>query len=235
MQRAMLRGGYPLDFCPFRTTLTHNLRGFVDAVFQWFEAVVNWLVHVVETLGVIGIFIMTFLESTFVPIPSEMTMIPAGYLIHQGKLDLVAVLIASIAGTIGGAYFNYWIAKHFGRSLFLRYGKYFFMTPSKLEKLDAFFEKHGAISTFTGRLIPGVRHYISFPAGLAKMEVKKFVIYTALGGAIWMCVLIALGYHIGANKELMVKYMPWVKLGITAFIAVVMVAYIARHRRNIKN
>lgn len=203
----------------------------MDAIFQWFEAVVNWLVHVVETLGVLGIFIMTFLESTFVPIPSEATMIPAGYLIHQGKMDLISVLIASITGTVGGAYFNYWLARYLGRGLFMRYGKYFLMTPEKLEALERFFASHGPVSTFIGRLIPGVRHYISFPAGLANMPRKPFVLYTAAGGALWMSVLIALGYHIGANKELMVKYMPWVKLGILVFIVLVVAIYMKRHSR----
>lgn len=206
----------------------------MEALAQWFEHVVNWLVAFVEHLGVAGVFIMTFLESTFMPIPSEITMIPAGYLIQQGKMELVPVLIASILGTIGGAMFNYWLARKFGRSLFLRYGKYLFMTPEKLAKLESFFAKHGSISTFTGRLIPGIRHYISFPAGLAKMDLKKFTIYTALGGALWMCVLIALGYHIGENKELMTVYMPIIKGCIFLLIAVIGVVYVYRHKKQAK-
>ncbi len=202
----------------------------LEALAQWFDAVVQWLVAFVEHLGVLGIFIMTFLESTFMPIPSEITMIPAGYLIQQGKMDLLSVLIASIVGTVGGAYFNYWIARKYGRGLFIRYGKYFMMTPAKLNKLESFFEKHGVISTFIGRLIPGIRHYISFPAGLAKMDLKKFIIYTALGGAIWMCVLIALGYYIGENKALMTTYLPIIKAGMFLFIVLLMVAYTWRRR-----
>jgi membrane protein DedA with SNARE-associated domain len=201
---------------------------------HWLETFIHWLVAVVEHLGVWGIFIMTFLESTFMPIPSEITMIPAGYLVQQGKMDLVSVLLASIVGTIGGAYFNYWIARRYGRGLFLRYGKYFMMTPEKLVKLESFFEKHGAISTFIGRLIPGIRHYISFPAGLAKMDLKKFIIYTGLGGAIWMSVLLALGYHIGENKELMTVYMPMIKGGMLAFILLFGTFYIVRHNRRAK-
>jgi membrane protein DedA with SNARE-associated domain len=204
----------------------------LEALTQWFDTVVQWLVAFVEHLGVLGIFIMTFLESTFMPIPSEITMIPAGYLIQQGKMDLISVLIASIIGTVGGAYFNYWIARRYGRGLFLRYGKYFMMTPAKLTKLESFFERHGAISTFIGRLIPGIRHYISFPAGLAQMDLKKFVIYTALGGAIWMCVLIALGYYIGENKELMTTYLPIIKGGMLLFIVLLMVVYTWRRRAN---
>ncbi len=198
---------------------------------QWFEHFVQFLVDFVEHLGVLGIFIMTFLESTFMPIPSEITMIPAGYLVQQGKLSLVGTLLASIVGTIGGAYFNYWIARRYGRGLFLRYGKYFLMTPEKLAKLESFFVRHGAISTFIGRLIPGVRHYISFPAGLAMMDRKIFLVYTALGGAIWMCTLLALGYYIGENKELLVTYLPIVKGGMFAFIALLMVGYVWRQKR----
>jgi membrane protein DedA with SNARE-associated domain len=206
----------------------------VEALAQWFDHVVGLLVALVEHLGIWGIFIMTFLESTFMPIPSEITMIPAGYLIQQGKMDLWGVLIASIVGTIGGAYFNYWIARKYGRGLFIRYGKYFMMTPAKLAKLESFFEKHGSISTFIGRLIPGIRHYISFPAGLAQMDVKKFVIYTALGGAIWMSVLIALGYHIGENKELMTVYMPIIKGCMLLAIIVIGVVYIWRNKKAAK-
>lgn len=200
----------------------------METLAQWFDTFVHWLVAFVEHLGIWGIFIMTFLESTFMPIPSEITMIPAGYLIQQGKMDLWSVLLASIVGTIGGAYFNYWIARKYGRGLFIRYGKYFMMTPAKLAKLESFFEKHGSISTFIGRLIPGIRHYISFPAGLAQMDLKKFIIYTALGGAIWMSILIALGYHIGENKELMTVYLPLIKGGMLLSIILLMVVYVAR-------
>jgi membrane protein DedA with SNARE-associated domain len=198
---------------------------------DWIDHLVQWLVAFVEHLGIWGIFIMTFLESTFMPIPSEVTMIPAGFLIQQGKMDLYSVLLASIFGTIGGAYFNYWLARKYGRTLFIKYGKYFFMTPAKLSKLEHFFEKHGAISTFTGRLLPGIRHYISFPAGLAQMDLKKFCIYTGLGGAIWMSVLIAVGYHIGENKELMTTYMPMIKIALLLLIMLGALLYIVRHRR----
>jgi len=206
----------------------------VEALAQWFDHFVSWLVAFVEHFGIWGIFIMTFLESTFMPIPSEITMIPAGYLVQQGKLDLVSVLVASIIGTIGGAYFNYWLARKYGRGLFIRYGKYFMMTPTKLAKLESFFYKHGSISTFIGRLIPGIRHYISFPAGLAQMDLKKFIVYTALGGAIWMSVLIALGYHIGENKELMTVYLPIIKGTMLLCIFVIGVTYVYRHKKEAK-
>lgn len=206
----------------------------MENITQWFDQIVNWLVAFVEHLGVWGILIMTFLESTFVPIPSEITMIPAGYLIQQGKMELWSVLIASIIGTVGGAYFNYWIARYLGRGFFLRYGKYMLVTPEKLEKLEVFFAKHGAISTFTGRLIMGVRHYISFPAGLARMDRRTFILYTALGGALWMITLITIGYYIGSNKELMVTYMPMVKVGILVFVVLLVGVYLWRQKRKVK-
>ena len=203
----------------------------MDTIFDALHHFVTWLVDFVYHLGYLGIFLMTFVESTFVPIPAEVTMIPAGYLIHQGKLDLVPVLLASILGTVGGAYFNYWLAKRYGRTLFERYGKYLMVTPDKLDKLELFFYRHGAISTFTGRLLPGIRHYISFPAGLARMDLKKFVIYTALGGAIWMTVLVMLGYYIGENEDLMKIYLPKAKVAMVVLIVLAGGVYIWRHRR----
>lgn len=206
----------------------------VQGVDSWIDAAIHWLVALVDQLGIGGVFIMTFLESTFAPIPSEATMIPAGYLVHEGKMSLAAVLIASISGTVSGAYFNYWIARHFGRGLLLRYGKYFFIPPEKLEKIELFFASHGPISIFTGRLILGVRHFISFPAGLAKMDLKKFFLYTALGGSLWMSILIALGYSIGKNQELVTRYVPMIKLGICAVVAVLITGYILRHSKRKK-
>lgn len=198
---------------------------------DWLHSALEWLVQFVENLGYWGIFFMTFIESTFVPIPAEATMLPAGYLVHQGKLNFWLVLLASIVGTVGGAYFNYWLAKRFGRDLFIRYGKYLMMTPAKMAKLERFFDKHGAVSTFTGRLVPGLRHYISFPAGLAKMRVAPFLTYTALGGSIWMMVLLVLGYKIGENQDLAKVYMPWIKVGMVAALVIGIGTYVLIRKR----
>ncbi|MFZ4124972.1 MAG: DedA family protein [Rickettsiales bacterium] len=204
----------------------------MDSFTEWLHHIADWLVLFVHHLGYFGIFIMTFVESTFVPIPAEVTMIPAGYLVQQGEMNFWIVLASSIVGTVGGAYFNYWLAKRYGRDLFIRYGKYLMMTPEKLEKLERFFAKHGVISTFTGRLLPGIRHYISFPAGLAKMNVQKFVAYTALGGAIWMTVLLLLGYYIGENKELMTHYLPRIKVIMISVLVLGAAIYIWRHNKS---
>lgn len=191
---------------------------------------IQWLVDFVHTLGYPGIFIMTFLESTFVPIPSEVTMIPAGYLVQQGHMSLFPVLIASILGTIGGAMANYFIAYYYGRRFLYAFGKYFFFGHDKMEKLDKFFASHGEISTFTGRLVPGLRHFISFPAGLAHMNLKKFCIYTGVGGALWMSTLLGVGYFIGGNKQLLRQYMPYVTAVAIGSVLLMIVVYIWRKR-----
>lgn len=179
----------------------------------------GWLVDLVEHFGYIGIFIASFLESTFIPIPSEVTMIPAGILVHEGVMNLWLVIISSTLGALGGSLFNYYLAYHFGRRFFYAYGKYFFFTHEKIEKLDRFFANHGDVSTFTGRLIPGLRHFIAFPAGLAHMNLKKFCIYTTLGSAIWMTALTLFGYLIGDNKMLLKRLLPYL-VAATVCVAV---------------
>lgn len=195
--------------------------------------IMEWIVQFVHEFGYLGIFIMTFIESTFIPVPSEVTMVPAGYLIHQGEMDFLWVMAASVSGTLGGAMFNYWIARTYGLALLEKYGKYFLITPKKMQKMELFFEQHGAISTFSGRLIPGVRHYISFPAGLAKMKLRQFCLYTALGGGIWMMALIGLGYFIGEEQERMKHYLPMMVWTIVAALAVFVSVYIWRVRKRL--
>lgn len=192
------------------------------------------VVWFVESLGYFGIFIMTFIESTFIPIPSEITLIPAGYLVQKGQMSGLVVLLVSIAGTLGGALANYYIAYFFGRLLFVDKGKYFFLNPSKLKKIEQFFAEHGAISVFTGRFLPGVKHFISFPAGLAKMNLKLFALYTALGGAIWCTILITLGYIIGENEHLIKKYLKQLNLIFIILVSVLVIYYIWKKRQNKK-
>ncbi|MGE0754555.1 MAG: DedA family protein [Alphaproteobacteria bacterium] len=198
------------------------------------EQAITWLVEFVHHFGYVGIFIMTFLESTFVPIPSEVTMIPAGYLVQQGHMSLAGVLAASITGTMAGSLAMYWFASHFGRKFLYRYGKYFFFDHERMAKLDKFFAAHGEISIFTGRLIPGIRHVISFPAGLAHMDMKKFCLYTGIGGSLWMCILITVGYVIGDNKHLIKEYMPYITTAVVGTVFLLVVGYVAKQRKKMK-
>lgn len=193
------------------------------------------VVWFVESLGYFGIFIMTFIESTFIPIPAEVTLIPAGYLVQKGEMNGIIVLLISTIGTLGGSLTNYYIAYFFGRRLFANKGKYFFINQSKLEKIENFFLNHGAISVFTGRFLPGIKHFISFPAGLAKMNIKSFCFYTLAGGVIWCSVLLTLGYIIGENEFLIKKYLKQVNVVLLIIIAFIIAYYVWRRSSTAKN
>lgn len=195
------------------------------------ETAVQWLVHIIETLGYPGVFIMSALESTFLPIPSEATLIPAGYLIHQGTWNGPLVFLLAVTGTLTGSLANYVIAYYCGRYVLVKYGRYFFMNEEKLLKMEGYFVRHGPLSIFLGRLVLGVRHFISFPAGLAKMDLKKFCLYTVAGGGLWTFILLALGYLIGDNKELVVSVLPLLKIGFLAAVAGAGTLYWMRHRK----
>ena len=182
------------------------------------------IVRFVESLGYFGVFIMTFIESTFIPIPAEITLIPAGYLAHKGEMNFFLILIISTIGTLAGSTVSYYIAYFFGRKLFANKGKYLFLNESKLEKIEKFFINHGAISVFTGRFLPGLKHFISFPAGLAKMDIKAFCLYTLVGGGLWCLILISLGYLIGKNELLIQKHLKQINI-IVLFLIGSLIAY----------
>lgn len=180
--------------------------------------IVNFIVQTVGDLGYIGIFIMMFLESTFFPFPSEVVMIPAGYLVYKGEMNMFIVLLCGITGSLAGALFNYYLAIYVGRKIIIKYGKYFFIKESTIIKAEDFFAKHGHISTFSGRLIPAVRQLISFPAGLARMNLLSFSIYTTLGATIWVVILTLLGYYIGDNEDLVKQYLSTIIYVLLALI-----------------
>ena len=165
------------------------------------HSIIDIIVSYVSQWGYTGIFLMMFLESSFFPFPSEVAMIPAGYLAHEGKMNLFTAWAVGTAGSLAGAAFNYYLCYFFGRELALKYGKYVGITEEKMCKFEAFFNKHGEISTFNCRLIPGIRQYISLPAGLARMNIFKFCLYTALGAGIWVAVLLAVGWYLGKNYD----------------------------------
>ena len=182
--------------------------------------IADYIVQTVGTLGYMGIFIMMFLESTFFPFPSEVVMIPAGYLVHKGEMNMAMVLFCGIAGSLAGALFNYYLAIYAGRAILVRYGRYFFIKESTIVKAEKFFENHGHISTFSGRLIPAVRQLISFPAGLARMNLLSFSIYTTFGAMIWVVILTLLGYYIGDNEAMVKEYLSTIIYTLLALIVI---------------
>ena len=188
----------------------------VDLIFDW---------------GYLGIFIMMAIESSFVPFPSEIVLIPAGYLASQGDMTLGMIMAAALGGSMVGAFINYFLALTLGRKILQRYGKYFFIKERALEKMDAYFEKHGHISTFIGRLIPGIRQLISIPAGLARMNLVTFSTYTALGAGIWALILTLLGYFIGENQELIDTYLKQITISVVGVLAIIGFIYYRRHNK----
>ncbi len=193
--------------------------------------IANTIVGYIGDMGYWGIFLLMFLESTFFPFPSEIIMIPAGYLASKGEMNIYIVILVGIVGSVAGALFNYYLAMHFGRGFILRYGKYFFIKEETLDKLEAFFTKHGELSTFNGRLIPGIRQLISLPAGLARMNIAKFSFYSGLGAGIWVIVLVALGYLLGSNEELISEYLKSATLIALASVVFITIFYMVRHKR----
>ena len=188
----------------------------VDQIFDW---------------GYIGIFIMMAIESSFIPFPSEIVLIPAGYLASQGEMNIYMIMLAALGGSLVGAFINYFLALTLGRKLLLKYGHYFFIKEETLLKMENFFNSHGHISTFTGRLIPGIRQLISIPAGLARMNIVEFSTFTALGAGIWALVLTLLGYYLGENQELIAHYLKEITIAVIAFLFILGLIYFKYQKR----
>lgn len=199
------------------------------------ETAAGWSVSVVDYLGYQGIIFLMFLESSFIPFPSELVMPQAGYLASQGKMSLGLAIVMGILGSWLGALLNYYLALRLGRPFFMKFGKYLFCPPETFIKVENFFREHGEIGTFTGRLIPVVRQYISLPAGLARMHRGKFLFYTGLGSGIWVAILAYIGYVVGNNKELWKQYSRqwtvWVLVGCVAVVVVYVWFYRRKKRR----
>jgi len=192
---------------------------------------IDWLLATILKLGYPGIFLLMAMESSVIPIPSELVMPPAGYWAAEGKMHLAVAILCGTAGSLVGAYVNYFAAHYLGRPLLLKYGKYVWITEEKFAKVETFFHKHGEISTFIGRLLPVVRHLISLPAGLAGMHHGKFAFYTLLGAGIWVTVLTWIGYIIGENQALIMKHSHQAVIGVVIFSSLLIAVYVWRHRR----
>ena len=192
--------------------------------------IIDWIVLTVSGLGYPGIIIMMFLESSFIPFPSEVVMIPAGYLAYKGEMSLVLIILAGTFGSLMGALLNYYLAIKLGRPFLLRYGKYVMLNEVGLKKMEDFFARHGHVSTFTGRLIPVVRQYISLPAGLARMNLMVFSFYTSLGAGIWVAILALLGYYIGGNELLIKEYLRDIIITLVVSIIIGIAGYLRWQR-----
>jgi len=194
--------------------------------------IITWIVDTVLQWGYPGIVALMFLESSFFPFPSEIVIAPAGYLAFRGDMSLWLVMASGTGGSLLGAIFNYWLAVKYGRPLFEKYGRYLLVSEKALQKADVFFARHGHISTFIGRLLPGIRQYISLPAGLARMNFFLFCLFTTLGASIWVTVLGLSGFWFGRNQELLMTHIQKISLALVILCACLAAGYIWRLKRN---
>jgi membrane protein DedA with SNARE-associated domain len=194
------------------------------------QSIIEFIVSIVWDMWYIGIFIMMTLESSFFPFPSEVAMIPAGYLVSTWKMSLVWVFIMWTAWALLGSSINYFLGYYLWekviKSLINKYWKYLFVSIEHYEKAENYFKKHWSITTFVGRLITVIRQYISLPAGVFKMNFIKFIIYTALGAGIWNVILITIWYIAWENKELIAEYSKEVSIWLIIFIILIVLIYI---------
>ncbi len=184
---------------------------------------IQWLIDTIGSMGYPGIFILMAMESSIIPVPSELVMPPAGYLVFKGKMNPWFAVLAGTFGSLAGAYANYFVSQYLGRPLILKYGRYVLIPPEKFERVESFFLRHGEISTFIGRLLPVIRHLISIPAGVARMNHLRFSLYTLLGAGIWCSVLTWIGYLLGEHQEQVMalshKALTWVVVASSGIIA----------------
>lgn len=196
----------------------------MGALTDWIETLVLTWVGTLESSGYWGIFLLMTIESSFIPFPSEVVMIPAGVLAHQGKLSVWGAIAAGTAGSLAGGLINYIFALAVGRTFLDRYGKYFFINTEHLHRAERVWDKHGELATFVCRLLPAIRQLISIPAGLARMNLFRFCVWTSLGAGLWVTILTYTGYLLGPRAEqLWSEHKTEISIGLvcTAIVLVV--------------
>ena len=197
----------------------------------------NWLLN---NLTYTNILFLMLLESTVVPVPSELVVAPAAFNAAAGEQNVFLVVLFATIGAAIGASINYVVALYVGRPVIYkfansRWGKMCLLSQEKVEKSERYFDNHGVAATLTGRLIPGIRHLISIPAGLARMNYWKFLLYTTLGAGVWHSILAALGWYLNSvvtKDELnatIEKYNHYIVLGIVALVVLAILYFVAKH------
>jgi len=203
------------------------------------ESFVSWLLNLFRGMGYPGIIALMAVESSILPLPSELVMPPAGYLAAKGEMSLAVAVVCGVLGSILGALANYGLARWLGRAFFLRLGKYVLITEKGLDRSERYFAAHGEISTFLGRMLPVVRHLISIPAGIARMRLGRFVLFTGLGALVWCSILTGIGWFIGSREDVILevlnreaqRYAGRAILLLLPILAVITAGYIWWQRR----
>ncbi len=195
------------------------------------EFISAWIIGFISNYGYAGIFFLMLIESANIPMPSEVTMPFAGYLVYQGQFSFLGITLAGALGNLAGSILNYYLGAFFGRPFVLKYGKYFLIPRKKFIHAENWFKKYGHEAVFIGRLLPVVRTFISLPAGIAEMDMKKFLVYTFIGSLIWSALLAYAGIWLGPNWNSVLAFFE--KIEIVIVIAfVIFVIWYAKHLKD---
>ncbi|PKP59230.1 MAG: alkaline phosphatase [Candidatus Altiarchaeales archaeon HGW-Altiarchaeales-1] len=198
------------------------------------EPIFDFCVNFIEQAGYAGIIILMAMESTALPVPSEVVMPFAGFLVYDGKLNMLAVILTGAIGSLIGSLFSYYVGKIFGRAFILKYGKYVLITGGHLTTTENFFQKHGEKAVFIARFVPVVRHLISFPAGIARMDIKKFSLYTFVGSFIWCGILVYLGYLLNQNWSMIEQYTSILDYVFILAVIIFVIWFYLKFKNNMK-
>lgn len=193
------------------------------------EYVSNLAIYLIEILGYWGVFIGMTLESACIPLPSEIIMPFAGFVVYEGKMSLIGITIVGALGNLFGSLIAYFVGRNGGRPFLEKYGKYVLITHNRLEMADNWFEKYGHEAVLISRVLPIIRTFISLPAGIAHMDLKKFITYTFLGSLPWCFVLGYIGYQLGPRWDLIRSYFHILDVIVIMGIIGVLVYLLYRH------
>ncbi len=196
---------------------------------QIFAKIGTEIIAIISTLGYIGIFILMIFESMVVPVPSELVLPFAGFLAATGKFNLFLIILASSIGSLIGSLISYYLGFYGGKKLLVKYGKYIFVDLADLQETEQWFAKKGEKTVFFSRFIPVVRHLISIPAGIGKMDLKKFCLYTIIGATLWNSFLIYLGYLLGQRWNEVKHYSEYFTIAAVIILIIGGSYFIYRH------
>ena len=199
----------------------------------------NFITSLLSNLNYGTILFLMLLESTVVPVPSEFVVTPAAYHAASGQLDVWLVILFATIGADLGASINYFVALYVGRPVIYRFanskwGKMCLLNQEKVEKSERYFDDHGVVATLTGRLIPGIRHLLSIPAGLARMNYWKFLLYTTIGAGCWHAILAGLGWYLHSIvpedqlNDKISEYAEYIKLIIVALVVLAIAYFVVK-------
>jgi len=203
------------------------------------EFLAHYIIKLIETTSYGGIFILMTLESALVPIPSEITMPFSGFLASTGRLSLLLVIIVGTIANLFGSYIAYFIGYYIEKAIILKairkYGKFFLISENEYQKASIWFTQYGDKIIFLSRLLPGIRTVISLPAGVFKMDIKKFTIYTVLGCLVWSTLLTYIGYILGENWANLEPYFRKFEIVIIIALVIALAWYLEKHFKILKS